>query len=333
MTSYILRRLVTAGFVLLGVSILVFLMIHLVPGDPVLVMLHEVVASDDAIETMRHNLGLDRPLPEQYLFWLVGNDYLRIDTDGDGQVDDFGTRYGVVRGDLGRSIFKRVPVSDLVRDKFPATLKLTLAAMGIAIPVGIVAGIIAAVRRETAADYFTMVGALMGVSLPSFWLGLMLMFIFGVQLGWVRPFIGDSGFITLILPAITLSMPSIAVIARLTRSSMLDVLNEDYIRTARAKGLVERRVLFVHAFGNSIIPVVTILGLQFGFLLGGAVIVETVFAYPGLGREVVSGILNRDFPVVQGITLFSAAMFVLINLIVDIVYTVVDPRIGYHESS
>lgn len=326
--SYLIQRLVTAVFVLFGVSILIFSMIHLVPGDPVEVMLHQTVVSEDAIETMRRSLGLDRPLPIQYITWLIGNDILKLDGTIETN-ENFVQRYGVIRGDFGRSIFKRVTVSSLIADKFPATFKLTVSALLIAIPIGIAAGIIAAVRRETAADYVTTVGALIGVSLPSFWLGLMLIMIFGVQLGWIRPFIGDSGLVTLILPSITLSAPTIAILARLTRSSMLDVLNEDYIRTARAKGLRERPVLIVHALRNALIPILTVIGLQFGYLLGGAVIVETVFAYPGLGREVVGAILNRDFPVVQGITLFSAFLFVLVNLLIDLLYMVVDPRISY----
>jgi peptide/nickel transport system permease protein len=325
--KYIVRRVLASVLVLFGVSILIFLMIHLVPGDPVEVMLHQSTSSRDAIETMRHSLGLDRPLLEQYLVWLIGNDFLRSQPGGEGVV--FDTRFGILRGDMGRSIFKRVPVNELIVSKFPATFKLTVTAMLVALPIGILAGIAAAVKRETALDYLAMVGALVGVSVPGFWLGLMLMFVFGVGLGWIRPFVGDSGPITLILPAITLSAPSIAVIARLTRSSMLDVLNEDYVRTARAKGLKQRAVLLRHALRNAIIPVITVLGTQFGYLLSGAVIVEQVFVYPGLGREVVTAILNRDFPVVQGITLFSAASFVLINLMVDVLYTFVDPRIAY----
>ena len=329
MTAYLIRRFLASIVILLGVSVLIFAMIHLVPGDPVLIMLHEVKSGPGAIEEMRRNLGLDRPLVEQYLLWLVGNDFVRVDTDDDGEADSFGTRHGVLRGDFGRSIFKRAQVIDIIRDRFPATLKLTMAAMLFALPVGLFAGIIAAVKRETVYDYTTMLGALVGVSLPPFWLGLMLMYAFGVELRWVRPFVGDRGWITLILPTITLAAPTVAVIARLTRSSILNVLGEDYVRTARAKGVHERRVLTRHALRNAIIPVLTILGLQFGYLLGGAVIVETVFVFPGLGREVVTAIINRDFPLVQGVTLFSAVVFVLINFAVDMLYTAVDPRIRY----
>ncbi len=329
MSVYILRRIVTSFGILFGVSILIFLMIHLVPGDPVTIMLHETVAGPEAVAEMRRDLGLDRPLPQQYLFWLIGNDYLQIDTDEDGTPDEYGTRLGVLRGDFGRSIFKRTEVTSLILDKFPRTLKLTLAALLLALPLGIGAGVISALKRDTFWDYAAMIVALAGVSIPSFWLGLMLMFIFGVELAWIRPFVGDRGFVTLILPAITLAAPTVAILARLTRSSMMTVLSEDYVRTARAKGLSERTVLFRHALRNAIIPVITILGLQFGYLLGGAVIVETVFVYPGLGGEVVTAILNRDFPTVQGITLFSATIFIFINLIVDILYVVIDPRIGY----
>lgn len=315
--------------VLFCVSILIFLMIHLVPGDPVTIMLHESTVGTDAIEQMRRDLGLDQPLPLQYIYWLVGNDFTLQDSNRDGVPDTLGTRHGVLRGDFGRSIFKRAPVIDIIVDKFPRTLKLALTVMSIALPLGILAGVIAAIKRETIFDYTTTLGALAGVSLPSFWLGLMLMFIFGVDLGWIRPYVGDRGLITLILPSITLAAPAIAVISRLTRSSMLNVLGEDYVRTARAKGVREMLVLARHALRNALIPVVTIMGLQFGYLLGGAVIVETVFVYPGLGSEVVTAILNRDFPMVQGIILVSASAFVLINLIIDLVYTLIDPRIQY----
>ena len=329
MTVYLIRRLLASILILLGVSVLIFAMIHLVPGDPVAIMLHEVKSGPGAIEEMRRNLGLDRPLPEQYLFWLIGNDYLRVETDGDDIADSYGTRRGVLRGDFGRSIFKRAQVMDIIANRFPATLKLTLAAMLFALPVGLFAGIVAAIKRETIHDYVTMLGALVGVSIPSFWLGLMLIYVFGVELRWVRPFVGDRGWITLILPTITLAAPTVAIIARLTRSSMLNVLGEDFVRTARAKGVREGRVLTTHVLRNAFIPVLTILGLQFGYLLGGAVIVETVFVFPGLGREVVTAIINRDFPLVQGVTLFSATIFVLINFGVDMLYTAVDPRIRY----
>ncbi len=329
MTAYLIRRLLASILILLGVSMLIFAMIHLVPGDPVAIMLHEVKSGPGAIEEMRRNLGLDRPLPEQYLFWLIGNDYVRVDTDGDDIPDSHGTRQGVLRGDFGRSIFKRAQVIDIIADRFPATLKLTVAAMFLALPVGILAGIVAAIQRETLHDYVTMMGALLGVSIPPFWLGLMLMYVFGVELRWVRPFVGDRGWVTLILPTITLAAPTVAIIARLTRSSMLNVLGEDFVRTARAKGVREGRVLTAHVLRNAFIPVLTILGLQFGYLLGGAVIVETVFVFPGLGREVVTAIINRDFPLVQGVTLFSATLFVLINFGVDMLYTAVDPRIRY----
>ena len=329
MTVYIIRRLLASILILIGVSVLIFAMIHLVPGDPVAIMLHEVKSGPGAIEEMRRNLGLDRPLPEQYLFWLIGNDYLRVDTDGDDIADSYGTRRGVLRGDFGRSIFKRSQVINIIADRFPATLKLTVAAMLFALPVGLFAGIVAAIKRETIHDYVTMLGALVGVSIPPFWLGLMLIYVFGVELRWVRPFVGDRGLITLILPTITLAAPTVAIIARLTRSSMLNVLGEDFVRTARAKGVREGRVLTAHVLRNAFIPVLTILGLQFGFLLGGAVIVETVFVFPGLGREVVTAIINRDFPLVQGVTLFSATIFVIINFGVDMLYTAVDPRIRY----
>jgi peptide/nickel transport system permease protein len=306
MQAYILRRFALSIVVLFGVSVLVFLMLHLVPGDPVTVMLSEHATQQDA-EALRHELGLDQPLYIQYLRYLER----------------------ALHGDLGRSIRLRRPVMSLIIDRFPNTLELAVASLALAGILGITLGVLAAVYRETLVDYTTMITALLGVSTPSFWLGLMLILLFGLRLRWLPIAGNQEGLKSLILPAVTLAMVSMAIITRLTRSSLLEVLGEDYIRTARAKGLRELVVILRHALKNGIIPVITVLGLQFGFLLGGAIIVETVFVWPGIGRLAIDAIIARDFPLVQGITLFVAVGFVLINLMVDILYAYFDPRIHY----
>ncbi|HBY96777.1 MAG: ABC transporter permease [Ardenticatenaceae bacterium] len=306
MFAYIIRRLLLALVVLFGVSVLVFSMLHLVPGDPVTVMLSEHASQQDA-EALRRELGLDQPLHVQYVRYMSR----------------------VLQGDLGRSIRLRRPVTTLILDRFPNTLVLAVSSLVLAALFGLTLGTLAAVYRETPVDYLTMVGALLGVSIPSFWLGLMLILFFGLRLGWL-PIAGNrEGLKSLVLPSVTLAAVSTAIVARLSRSSLLEVMGEDYIRTARAKGLPERAVILRHALKNSIIPVITVLGLQFGTLLGGAIIVESVFVWPGVGRLAIEAIIARDFPLVQGITLFVAVGFVLVNLVVDILYAYVDPRIRY----
>jgi len=233
-----------------------------------------------------------------------------------------------LHGDFGRSTVSRVPASTEIWARFPATLKLTAASMVVAVLIGLVSGVIAAVRHNTLIDRSSMVVALLGVCTPSFWLGLMLMLLFSVELGWLPSF-GQGGISHLVLPALTLGTGASAIIARVTRSSMLEVFSEDYIRTARAKGIVERTVIVRHALKNALIPIITVLGLEFGGLLAGAVVTETVFAYPGIGLLLVNSINNRDFPIVQGALLLFAFQFVLVNLIVDVIYARVDPRISY----
>jgi ABC-type dipeptide/oligopeptide/nickel transport system permease component len=292
--------------VVFGVSVLIFLMLHLVPGDPVVVMLSEHATSQDADE-LRHELGLDRPLYVQY--------GLYVDR--------------VAHGDLGRSIRLRRPVLELIENRFPNTLELTLASLFLATVLGVAVGTISAVRRGHAADHISMTGTLVAVSVPSFWLALMLIFIFGLRLR-LLPIAGNQdGISSLVLPAVTLATVPLATIARLTRSGLLEVLGEDYVRTARAKGLKEWAVIMDHALRNSIIPVITVVGVQFGALLGGAIIVETVFAWPGIGRLLIDAVTARDFPLVQGIMLFISVGFVLVNLVADVLYAFVDPRIRY----
>jgi peptide/nickel transport system permease protein len=312
--KYVIKRLLALIPVLFGVTILVFLIMHLSPGDPAQIILGPK-ATEESLNALRHQLGLDLPLYEQYFRW-IGN---------------------VFQGDWGRSIQLKRAVLPLVLDRFKATAILTFFAASIAIFCGTFAGIISSTKQYSFWDRFLMLLALIGFCLPVFWLGLMLQIIFGLNLGWLpvsgmhTP--GETGFLDmlkyLLLPGVTLAASSMAEIARMTRSSMLEVIRQDYIKTARAKGLGERVVVYKHALRNAMIPVVTIVGLQIGYLLAGAVLVEIVFSWPGIGSLMVNGILARDFPLVQGIILFVATTYVFVNLIVDIVYAFLDPRITY----
>jgi ABC-type dipeptide/oligopeptide/nickel transport system permease component len=293
--------------VLLGITTLVFLMIHLLPGDPVTAMLSESSAtSAEAVEQMRRELGLDDPIPVQY------GRYLRH----------------ALTGDLGRSIQTHRPVTEMIFDVLPSTLRLTFAAMGTAIVLGMTLGTIAAIRQNSWLDTISMVIALLGVSMPIFWLGLVLLYVFAIRLDWV-PVTGEGGWQRRVLPALSLGIGAAAIIARLVRASLLEAMRQDYITTARAKGLSERRTIIVHGLRNALIPVVTIIGLQFGALLSGAVITETVFARQGIGQLAVNAIKRRDFPLVQGTVLVAACGYLLVNLLVDISYAWLDPRIKY----
>lgn len=306
MAVYIVKRLMSLVPVLLAITLLVFVMIHLVPGDPVAMMLGEAGTSQAAVDQAREQLGLNDPLPTQYLRFLSG----------------------ILRGDLGKSMLRNQSVTALILDRLPSTLVLTLTGLGIATLVGVVVGVLAAVRQNSMVDNVSMVAAMLGVSMPSFWLGLMMIFLFSLHLGWL-PATGSGGFNRLIMPAVTLGYAAAALITRMVRATMLDVLNTDYIRTARAKGLGETAVRYKHALVNAMIPVVTVLGLEFGRLMGGAVVIETVFSRPGIGRLAVTAILSKDYPLVQGVVLVQAVIFLLANLIVDVSYAYIDPRIRY----
>jgi ABC-type dipeptide/oligopeptide/nickel transport system permease component len=304
MAFFVLRRLLLAIPVVLGVIFCVMLTIEMIPGDPVTLMLGEH-ATKEAVEQVRHALGLDQPLLVRYLQYL-------------GKL---------VRGDLGRSIREGRQVSQELADVWPATLELTLAALAIAVLTGIAAGIISAVWPNSLFDALARVGSLFGLSMPIFWTGLSLIVVFSLWLPWL-PVGGTGSFRHLILPATTLSLPSMAMVARMTRSSVLEVLREDYIRTARAKGVGEIPVVLKHGLRNAFIPIVTLLGLQFGQLLGGAVLTETVFAWPGLGRLIVRAIFARDYILLQGAILVFSLAFVVVNLLVDLSYAAIDPRVG-----
>ncbi len=300
---YILRRLLHSVFVLFGVSIIVFLLLRLVPGDPVRLLLPPE-ATEQMVQETRREMGFDRPVYEQYVVYL-GH---------------------LVRGDLGTSIRFQRPVLDLVLERFPATLELTLVSMVVATLAAMPLGIVAAVKRYSRWDAGVMLGSLLGQSVPTFWMGIVLILVFSVQLR-VLPTSGRGSWQQLILPSITLGAYMMALIARLTRSGMLEVLREDYVRTARAKGLPEWEVLIRHAFRNAMLPVVTVLGMQVGALLGGAIITEAVFAWPGIGTLTINAIYMRDYPIVQATVLISAATFVAINLALDLTYQYLDPRI------
>jgi peptide/nickel transport system permease protein len=305
MTTYLLRRLLLTVPVLLGVTFIVFAMVRLTPGDPAQVIAGEQ-ATRETVEAVRRSLGLDQPILVQYVRFV-----------GD-----------LVRGDMGRSTRSQRPVLQELADRFPSTVELTLAGMLVASVIGLGAGVVSATRRNRWPDTLSMVLALGGVSMPVFWLGLMLILLFSVKLGWLPP-VGRGSLTQLILPAITLGAASAAILARMTRSSLMEVLGQDWVMTARAKGLAERFVIYKHALKNAMIPVVTVMGLQFGTLLSGAVLTETVFAWPGIGRLIVESILARDYPVVQGAVLLTALSFVFVNLVVDLLYSVLDPRIRY----
>jgi peptide/nickel transport system permease protein len=332
MIGFIIRRILVVIPTLLGVTIIIFSMLAITPGDPAELLLGER-ATKDSLDAMREYLGLNKPLYIQYGMFLKR----------------------VVKFDLGETIWTRQRVSIEIKERFPATMELALAAMMISSFLGIILGIISATKQYSWFDYASMVGSLFGVSMPVFWLGLVLMLIFSLTLGWfpmsgrlgvdieltvITHFYAIDAILTrnwpalkdvlmhLALPAMALSTIPLAIVARMTRSSMLEVLRQDYIKTARAKGLSEVKIVLKHALRNSLIPVVTVVGLQFGILLGGAILTETVFAWPGVGKWLYDGVVKRDYMVIQGGTLLVASTFVIVNLVVDLLYAIINPRIS-----
>ena len=305
MLGYTIKRILQVIPVLLIMSFICFMMIRLVPGDPVANMLG-VNASKEAIAAQRAELGLDKPLLTQYGDFLVK----------------------ALQGDLGKSITTRRPVIDEIAQRYPATLKLALGATVFAAVVGITFGVLSAVKQNKLTDNVIMVFSLLSVSTPSFFLALVMMLLFSIHLGWL-PSMGLRTPLHYVLPIITLGMQSVGLIARTTRSSMLEVLRQDYIRTSRSRGISQAVIVMRHAFKNALIPVVTVVGLRFGGLLAGSMLVEAVFSVPGIGRFMVDGVLKRDYPVVQGTVLVLATTFVLVNLAVDLIYALIDPRIKY----
>ena len=332
MTGFVIRRILIVIPTLLGVTIIIFFMLSITPGDPAELLLGER-ATQEALESMREYLGLKKPLYVQYWMFLKR----------------------VATFDLGETIWSREKVSIEIMERFPATIELALAAMILSSFFGIILGIISSTKQYSWFDYTSMVGSLMGVSMPVFWLGLILMLVFSLNLGWF-PMSGRLGpeidlatvthfyildailtgnwealkdaIMHLALPAMALSTIPLAIVARMTRSSMLEVLRQDYIKTARAKGLSEVKIVMKHALRNGLIPIVTVVGLQFGILMGGAILTETVFAWPGVGKWLYEGVVKRDYMVIQGGTLLVATTFVIVNLIVDILYAIINPRIS-----
>ncbi len=305
MIQYTLRRLLVALPSLLGVLIIVFLMVRLAPGDPAQLLAGEL-ADAATVERIRERFGLNESMPVQFQRFITG----------------------VFTGDLGRSTRTNRPVMQELVDFFPNTVQLALASIVFAMVTGVGLGIISALRSNTWIDALSMIMALIGVSMPTFWFGLLAIRFFAVENQWF-PVAGTGTFMHLVLPAITLGISSTGIIARMTRSSLLEVLGQDYVRTARAKGGHPRSIVFKHALRNALVPVLTVGGLEFGSLLAGAVITETVFTWPGVGRMLVTSILSRDYPVVQGTVLLIAVSFIIVNLLVDLVYGLVDPRIRY----
>lgn len=308
MAAFLVSRLLGALLVVVGVVSLVFLLIHLVPGDPVEIMLGESARAADRT-ALRIALGLDRPLPEQLLRYFQG----------------------LLQLDLGNSLHSQRAIADILAERLPATLELALVSMLFAVIIALPMGVIAATHHGRAPDVTAMTFSMLGVSIPNFWLGPMLILVFSLWLGWT-PVSGRDGAISFLLPAVTLGSALAAVLARMVRSSLLEVLGEDYVRTARAKGLDERAVVWKHALSNAWLPVITLLGLQLGALLGGAVVTETVFSWPGIGSLLVESIQKRDYPVVQGCVLVISLTYVLVNTLTDLVYAWVDPRIRLGRS-
>lgn len=308
MIHYLLNRLLQVIPVLLGVIIITFVLMYVIPGDPVVSMVGERY-SEETIQQLRQEMHLDDPLPIQFFRYIVN----------------------VIRGDFGNSFITGEPVIVLIMEKFPNTMMLAIGAMIFAIIIGLTAGILSSVNPGSFMDRGIMVIALAGISAPVFWVGLILVLVVGVILRWLPP-TGFGGIEYLILPALTLGLRSAAYLARLTRATMLDELNKDYIRTARSKGLPKWKVFIKHAFPNTLIPVITVIGTDFGSYLSGAVLTESIFGWPGIGRLALDAILKRDFPLIQGTVLFMAIMFVMMNVLVDMLYGVVDPKIRLERS-
>jgi peptide/nickel transport system permease protein len=306
MLRYIVQRIVQLVPILIGISVLTFLMLHLIPGDPVLLFAGDKPLTEERAAEIRHQLGLDRPIWVQY--W------------------DYASH--AVRGDLGRGLRSQRPVLDSILEVLPGTVQLTLSALACATVIGVTLGVVAALAHGTWADTAAMAFAILGVSMPVFYSSLLMILLFSFTLGWL-PATGQGGVERLVMPATALGLISAAVQARLVRSGMLGVLRQEYIVTARAKGLAPRIVILRHALKNALIPTITMVGLQLGALLGGAVVTETIFSRPGVGRLAVDAILGRDFPLVQGTVLFAAVAYVMVNLLVDVSYAAVDPRIKY----
>jgi peptide/nickel transport system permease protein len=306
MFNYLIRRLASSLLTILVIATIIFLMIRVIPGDPARIFAGETATQED-VDRLRSQLGLDKPLIEQFGLYLVG----------------------LFQGDMGTSMRTHEPVLKEIWLRLPATSELAVLSIVFASLIGVPMGIISAVKRHSWFDNLVSVGALMGVAMPVYWLGLELIIIFAVKLKWLPAAGNQEGFKSAILPAFTLAAFSLALITRMTRAAMLEILNQDFVITARAKGLSERLVIGRHALRNALIPVVTVVGLQFGYLLGGSILTESIFAWPGMGRLLLDSLNSRDYPMVQGLVFVFASMFILVNLLVDLLYARIDPRIQY----
>lgn len=338
MSHYILRRLVQAVPTFFGVTVIAFILMLTAPGDPVSLITFGPQSNPEMAATLRRQLGLDQPPLTQYIYWLIGNDWIMLDTIGDGEPDTYGERRGLLRGDLGNSIRQRQPVAQLIVERIPATLLLTMTALIMGYGIGILLGVLAAVYHRTWIDQVIRIISVIGNAVPAFWLGLVLIIIFSVQYG-ILPMSGmrsvarREGFDILetirhmIMPVSVLSLGTIAFVSRFTRTEILEVMEQDYVRTARAKGLPERRVWLRHTLKNALLPVATFIGPGLGNLLSGAVIIEQVFGWPGMGRLVVNAVFQRDYPIVMGSVVIASVMFMLGVLLSDILYSWLDPRI------
>jgi ABC-type dipeptide/oligopeptide/nickel transport system permease component len=307
--AYVIRRLLGIIPILLATWTLVFAVIEIIPGDPVNLMLAGRPASEEVRQNERHRLGLDRPVVERYGFFLLR----------------------AAKGDFGESYWTRQPVAAMIAEQLPSTLALACGGLVVGIVLGTLLGVAAGTRPNSIVDSGTMAAALVGISLPSFWIGMLLIYVFGQMLGWV-PIVG-SGFPALILPSITVGLFLAGGLARLIRASIIDVMGQDYIRTARAKGLTRWVVVYKHALRNAMIPPLTLLGIQFGILIGGAVVTETVFARPGIGAMLVQAVLSKDQPLVQALIVYTTSAYIVINLVVDLLYSAIDPRISLGKSA
>ena len=305
MLRYIVQRLVAAAVTIWITTIAVTLLIHAVPGDPVRIMYAKFQSTPEQIEAVRTALGLDQPIYIQYLLYVER----------------------LFQGDLGRSIVGDQPVLDILLTRFPPTLVLASTSLLIAIAIGMSLGFLAAYKRGSTTDIVSMILAIVGVSMPHFWLGLLLLFFFALQLGWLP--VAGSDWRSLMLPAMTLGLANAAVLARLTRSAMIDIFDQDFVRTANAKGLPKRIVLYRHALRSGLVPIVSMMGLQFAYMMGGAIVVENVFAWNGVGRLAIEAVFARDYPLIQGFILFFASVVVVVSVIIDLLYAVLDPRIRY----
>lgn len=340
MSKHILRRLLQGIPTFFGVTIIAFLLMITAPGDPVALITFGPQSNPEMASALRRQLGLDQPPLTQYVFWLIGNDWTLLDSTGDGVPDTYGQRRGLLRGDLGSSIRQRQPVLTLIAERIPATLLLTFTSLAVGYIAGILLGMLAAARYRTWVDQLVRVITVIGNAVPAFWLGLVLIIVFSVQnnllpMSGMRSMSRREGFDVLetvshmIMPVTVLSLGIIAFVSRFTRAQILEVLGQDYVRTARAKGLGEQLVWFRHTLKNSLLPVATFIGPALGNLLSGAVIIEQVFGWPGMGRLVVNAVLQRDYPIVMGSVVIASLMFIVGVLISDILYIWLDPRIRF----